>query len=69
MYLFNGIFVSLNCPNCSYAMDIELVSVRLQERVFCPCCKMVVQLLDSDASVHGAQKRMELALRRFGRET
>lgn len=65
MNLFDGLFVTLACPKCNYEMDVELLSVRLEETTFCPCCKVTIQLVDSDESVHGTQKKMESALKDF----
>ena len=65
MSLFDGLFVTLACPKCSYEMDVEILSARLEETVFCPCCKVTIQLVDADASVHGAQEEIESALKDF----
>ena len=58
----DGLFIVVNCPKCGYGMDVELRSVELQERVFCSCCKVVVQLVDTDASLHGAQEEIDSAI-------
>ena len=65
MDLFDGLFVTLACPNCNYGMDVELFSIRLESTTFCPCCKVTIQLVDSNASVHGAQKEVESAMKDF----
>ena len=65
MVLFDGLFVTLTCPNCNYGMDLEILSVRLEATTFCPCCKVTIQLVDSDASVHGAQGEIESAMKDF----
>lgn len=65
MSFFNGLYVTIPCPRCDYGVDVELQSVRLEESVFCPCCKISIQLVDADASAHGAQERMESALKSF----
>ena len=61
MDITKGVFVSMPCPSCGYEVDVELLSVRLEERVFCPCCKIRIQLIDDDANVFGAQERVEAA--------
>ena len=61
MDITKGVFVSVPCPSCGYEVDIELLSVRLQERVFCPCCKIRIQLIDHDATVFGSQVKVEAA--------
>ena len=65
MGLFDGLFLPLECPNCNYGMDVELLSVRLEATIFCPCCKITIQLVDADASVHGSQKEIESAIKGF----
>ncbi len=65
MGLFDGLFLTLECPNCNYGMDVELLSVRLEATIFCPCCKITIQLVDADASVHGSQKEIESAIKGF----
>ena len=62
MDVFNGLFVMLDCPECGYGMDVELLSIRLEAMVFCPCCKVTIRLEDADASVDGAQHEIESQL-------
>ena len=61
-------FIILNCPRCSYGMDVEMMSFLLQRRVFCPCCKSEIQLVDSEASLFGARVAAESALKNLDRE-
>ena len=68
MDLFEGLFVTLACPNCNYGMDVELLSVRLEATIFCPCCKVMVQLVDAEANVHGAQEEVESAMKDFDKQ-
>ena len=65
MDLFDGLFVTLACPNCNYEMDVELLSARLESTTFCPCCKVTIRLVDADASVHVAQEEIESAMKDF----
>ena len=39
MDFFDGLFVTLACPNCNYGIDVELLSIRLEAMTFGPCCK------------------------------
>ena len=32
MDITRGVFVSMPCPSCGYGVDVELLSVRLEER-------------------------------------
>ena len=68
MSLIDGLFIVANCPRCSYGMDVELRSVELQETVFCPCCKVAIQLVDENASLYGAQEEIDSALESLQRE-
>ena len=44
------------------------MSVKLQETVFCPCCKVNIQLVDVDASAHAADKSIHAAVDDLQRE-
>ena len=68
MDLYEGLFVNVNCPNCGYGMDVQLLSAYLQEMIFCPCCKVKIQLVDHEASLHGALEDTKLAINRLQRE-
>ena len=59
MDITKGVFISIPCPSCGYAVDVELLSVRLQERVFCSCCKIRIQLIDDDATVFVVQEKID----------
>ena len=63
MDILKGTFVILDCPLCQYGMDVELISVRMEVRVFCPCCKAEIQLLDGNASTYKAQAEVESAIK------
>jgi hypothetical protein len=62
----DGVFTDVPCPRCGYEMSIQLVDARLERRLFCPCCKSAVQLVDAGASGHGAMRQVDEALRRLG---
>ena len=68
MALLDGLFINLECPNCDYGMDVELLSVQLQETVFCPCCKVTIELVDADASVYASQRELDSAMNGLTRE-
>lgn len=59
-------FIDSPCPRCGYAIEVQLIDVRLQSRVFCPCCKEAVQLIDAGASNEIAARQLDDALRRLG---
>ena len=62
MRLLDRAFITINCPACTYALDIQLRSIRLEERVFCPCCKVAIRLADADASTHVASAGLDGAV-------
>ena len=62
MGIFDGIFVNVNCPNCTFELDVELTAVRLEETIFCPCCKITIQLRDENASTYRAERDIDSAL-------
>jgi len=51
-------------------LDVQLADVRLQRRVYCPACKVAIQLVDQHASVSTGLDQVESAMndliRKFG---
>jgi len=45
-------WVSFNCPNCDYEVDVQLIDVKMERTVYCHNCKLSMQLFDKDASTH-----------------
>ena len=62
MDLLDRLFVNVDCPNCGYGTDVQVLSVRLESTIFCPCCKISIHLVDEAASVHGAHEEIDLGL-------
>lgn len=65
--------IDVPCPQCGYEMEVHLIDVRLESRVFCPNCKATVLLRDERAStetgfreVDRAMRDLEKSLRNFG---
>lgn len=58
----DGTFVEIRCPRCGYVLEVQLADVREQRRVFCPACKIAVQLVDRDASMSTALDEIEDAV-------
>lgn len=67
---FEDVFVQTPCPRCDYMLDVQLADVRLQRRVYCPACKVAIQLVDQHASVSTGLDQVESAMndliRKFG---
>jgi uncharacterized Zn finger protein len=51
MINFYTTWLEINCPKCSYQIDIQLIDVRDEITVFCHNCKTNIQLFNEDASV------------------
>ena len=62
MGIFDDTFVNIKCPNCTYELDVELTAIRLEETIFCPCCKITIQLRDENASTYRAEQNIDSAL-------
>jgi hypothetical protein len=66
--------VDLECPNCTFVIEVLLKQVMAEEAVLCPGCLEEIQLIDEGGSARHAQSEIERALadltrqfRRFGR--
>ena len=62
MRLLDGTFVTLPCPACTYPVEVQFRSIRLEDRVFCPCCKIAIKLVDDEASTYVASSRIDGAM-------
>ena len=58
-------FVTVACPRCAYPLDVQLLDVRIQARIFCPNCKVEVRLTDAGASTEVATRQIDAALERL----
>jgi predicted RNA-binding Zn-ribbon protein involved in translation (DUF1610 family) len=65
--------IDVPCPKCGYELEVQLVDVRLESRIFCPNCKATILLRDEGAStetslrgVDQAMKELEQSFRNFG---
>lgn len=66
MSLLDDTFIDLPCPLCTYAIEVQLIDLRLESRVFCACCKTPIQLIDGDASNEIGTREIDEALRGLG---
>lgn len=60
--LMDRAFIDAPCPRCSYPVEIQLLDVRLQRRVFCPNCKVEIQLVDDDGSAEIGLRKIDAAV-------
>lgn len=51
------------CPGCGYELFLVVSEVAAQTYLRCPCCRVLVRLLDADASTHTAARDIDKALR------
>lgn len=51
------------CPACGFGMFVLISEVQAQTYVRCPCCRVLVHLLDRDASTHVAARQIDQVLR------
>ena len=47
-------FVSFSCPRCTYSNEIQILDARVQAYRRCPCCHILMRLVDRDGSLFGA---------------
>lgn len=74
MFDLNMVWVEIECPNCKYQDEVQLVDAKTERTIFCHNCKINIELKDGDASVHSgiesineAMKEFERALKNFGK--
>lgn len=54
--------MSINCPKCNYSFDIQLKDAKLESTVYCPNCKISIELVDANASAARSIDSIESAL-------
>lgn len=59
----NQIWVDIECPKCNYSDIIQLVDVKTERLIFCHNCKVSIQLVDSEASIHQGAENINNALK------
>jgi hypothetical protein len=74
MFDLNMVWVEVECPNCGYSVDVQLVDAKSERTIYCHNCKINLELKDSEASVHSgldsidqALKDLERTLKNFGK--
>lgn len=51
------------CPHCGYEVFVLVSEVAAQTYVRCGCCRVLIRLIDQDASTHTASRDVDKALR------
>jgi peptide subunit release factor 1 (eRF1) len=66
--------VELKCPGCSYAIEVLLKQIMVEETILCPGCYAEIQLVDEgsfarqvQAEIREALAALERASKRFER--
>jgi transcription elongation factor Elf1 len=60
---FNYIWVDIECPKCNYQNEVQLIDAKSEKSIFCNNCKSIIQLQDSEASVHTGVESINNALK------
>jgi len=55
-------WLSAPCPRCTYEVEFTMLQARLEETVYCPCCKGTIRLVDETASVEGSKRDIDNAV-------
>lgn len=56
-------WITFKCPKCKYQDDIQLIDIKTEKVIYCPNCKISIQLKDHDASVHGSIDSMNAMMK------
>ena len=56
------IWIELQCPNCNYKAEVQLIDVKCERQHICYNCKSLIRLTDMDSSVHNGIKSINKAL-------
>ncbi len=63
MINLNYLWVGIECPKCKYIDEIQLVDAKSEKLVFCHNCKINIQLLDNEGSVHSGIENINKAFK------
>ena len=58
MVNLDSAWLDVNCPNCSYLCEVELIDIRTEVTHFCHNCKIEIKLHDENAYMNAGRKRM-----------
>jgi len=47
-------WIDINCPNCQYGFEVQMIDAKLQTTIICNNCKSNIKLVDETASVHNS---------------
>lgn len=61
--ILDNSWIQVACPQCGYESDVTLLDVRLQSRVFCHNCKVIINIIDNNVEVYKAVNDVDRMLR------
>ena len=65
MFDLNYIWIGVECSNCKYENDVQLIDAKSEKVILCNNCKSLIQLQDNEASVHSGIEGINAALKEF----
>lgn len=65
MFDLNKQWIELPCPRCTYTDWVQMIEVKCQSTVYCHNCKVSIELIDSEASVHGSMKKVNESINKL----
>jgi hypothetical protein len=54
--------IEINCPDCEYPFEVQLVDARTQVFRRCPCCRLLIHLIDDGGSLYGELQQIDSAM-------
>lgn len=60
---FNNLWIGIECPNCKYSDEVQLIDVKSEREFYCHNCKRRIQLNDYDGSVHNGIENLNYAMK------
>jgi uncharacterized Zn finger protein len=61
----SNFLISIQCPNCSFEVEVLLKQVIAEEVILCPGCTKEIKLVDENGSASRAQVEINEALGDF----
>jgi hypothetical protein len=59
--------IEIQCPECEYEFEIQMLDIRVQAYKLCPCCRVRIHLVDAGGSTFGALEAVDDAMRQLER--
>lgn len=59
--------IEVECPNCKYPFEIQMLDARVQAYRRCPCCYQLIHLIDHGGSMYGELEDLDHAMEGLNR--